>query len=708
MSLNSILNIATSGLYASQSGIKAVSQNIANVNTKGYVRVEQTQEALSVNGQGMGVTSSALRRAANTFFQSASINAIGDASASGIKADYLDQIQSVFGDPTGDSSLFAKINDALGSFETAVLNPGSVAIRRDIITQLSSVLNQLSTAATQIDATRNDIDGDISTTISDINGLLKDITKANEEVMRGNIAGDSTGAQERQSQLIDKLSELIDIKVDYKADGIVNVYTSDGGFLAGITAAQLDYQPSGAAQSTFNPVTIKYGDDTIVRSFDKSIQSGKLRGLMDLRNIDLADIGDNLGEFAGRLADSVNAIHNLNASLPALSATTGENTGLLASDALGFSGQTTLGIVSTDGKLQRKIDIDFNAGTISVNGAVTGATGANIAAFTANLNAALAGFGTASFANGKLSMSNTIAGNGFVFDEPTTGGSLRGDKTFSHFFGLNNLIKSNEQTSYATGLKTTDAHGFTVGEKFSMRLSDSVGQIIADREITIPAGTIGDIVNALNDPNTGYGIYGAFALDSAGQLNWQPNQSASTFNMNMTQDVAPRGTTGLSIGQVFGLNQDKRFGRASALSINGTINSDPKQLALAGVDLSSVAIGSVAVGLADSAGAQKLFDVTKQSFNFNSSLGLAGRKMTLGEFASTFAGDIGTRTSTAESIKTSAEALKTESEARRSNIEGVNLDEELVKLTSYQQAYSASARMLKAADEMYETLLNAL
>ncbi|MBN8648487.1 MAG: hypothetical protein J0L55_11065, partial [Caulobacterales bacterium] len=47
-------------------------------------------------------------------------------------------------------------------------------------------------------------------------------------------------------------------------------------------------------------------------------------------------------------------------------------------------------------------------------------------------------------------------------------------------------------------------------------------------------------------------------------------------------------------------------------------------------------------------------------------------------------------------------------DTRRSNIEGVNLDEELVKLTSYQQAYAASARMIKAADEMYQTLLNAI
>ena len=37
--------------------------------------------------------------------------------------------------------------------------------------------------------------------------------------------------------------------------------------------------------------------------------------------------------------------------------------------------------------------------------------------------------------------------------------------------------------------------------------------------------------------------------------------------------------------------------------------------------------------------------------------------------------------------------------------EGVNLDEELVKMTTYQQAFNASARMITAANEMYDALL---
>jgi flagellar hook-associated protein 1 FlgK len=43
---------------------------------------------------------------------------------------------------------------------------------------------------------------------------------------------------------------------------------------------------------------------------------------------------------------------------------------------------------------------------------------------------------------------------------------------------------------------------------------------------------------------------------------------------------------------------------------------------------------------------------------------------------------------------------------RRMSEEGVNLDEELVKMTTYQQAYAAASRMIQAAKDLYDICLN--
>ena len=50
--------------------------------------------------------------------------------------------------------------------------------------------------------------------------------------------------------------------------------------------------------------------------------------------------------------------------------------------------------------------------------------------------------------------------------------------------------------------------------------------------------------------------------------------------------------------------------------------------------------------------------------------------------------------------------MQTEAVNRRQAVEGVNLDEELVRLTTYQQAFNASARMIQAAKELFDVLTN--
>ena len=66
MSLNSIMNIATSGLQTAQAQLRVTSDNIANVNTAGYVRKITDQTAAVTTGFGAGVEVSRVRLASST------------------------------------------------------------------------------------------------------------------------------------------------------------------------------------------------------------------------------------------------------------------------------------------------------------------------------------------------------------------------------------------------------------------------------------------------------------------------------------------------------------------------------------------------------------------------------------------------------------------------------------------------------------------
>jgi flagellar hook-associated protein 1 len=718
MSLNSIMNIATSGLYASQRSIRTVTNNVANVNTPGYVRLEHTQQARFAGNPSAGVEVGAVRRAADRFLQAASLAASSSAGGSNERYQYLDSVQGAFGDPTSDSSIFGQLDRALGSFESAVSNPGSMTARRGALSDIQNFLSRLGQLGSEVQSARGDADRRVGDQVSRVNTILVDISRINSDLQRASDTNETAGAKQRQSTLIDELATYIDIRSNERGDGTTEVRSSDGVVLAGYDHASLSFSPSNPGSSTFDRIKIQYGSDPGLREFEPNLQSGSLRGLLDVRDKDLSAIALGIGELAGGLTDALNAAHNQNTALPPIGRTNSIDTGLLATDLLNFKGKTTVAVLDANGVLKRKIEIDFDGGTLSVDGGVSASLGAlpgpTIGSFQTALNTALGTLGSATFTSGKLSLvaappiPATAPANGFAFDEPDTGGSSRGNKAFAHFFGLNDLVRTGTPPSFATGLTGADAHGFSAGEIMRFSIRGPNGAILLNRDIAVPAGTVTDMMDALNNVNTGLGLYGGFSLDAKGQMKWTPAPGQGDVRLDVVNDVGPRGDTTRGFAQLFGLSATARETRATSLSINSDIAADPRKLAFARPDLSSVSVGQVGVGLADSRGAQALFDVSHTRLDFNGLTGNVSRTMTLADYASSIGGDVGTRAAQAETDRTSATAFSTEAAARRSNVEGVNLDEELVKLTSYQQAYSAAARMIRAADEMYQALLNAV
>ena len=75
MSLTATLKTAASGLTAAQISLRATSDNIANVNTPGYVRKAVDQTPLVVNGVGQGVKIDGVRRITDQYLQLASLSA---------------------------------------------------------------------------------------------------------------------------------------------------------------------------------------------------------------------------------------------------------------------------------------------------------------------------------------------------------------------------------------------------------------------------------------------------------------------------------------------------------------------------------------------------------------------------------------------------------------------------------------------------------
>ncbi|WP_332640035.1 flagellar hook-associated protein FlgK [Brevundimonas sp.] len=701
MSLNAIMNTATSGLATAQTQLRVVSDNVSNVNTPGYVRKIADQTTLTSQGMGSGVEVSRIRLATDRFLQAASLNAGANAARESVRYELYDRIQSLFGDPGGDTGFFSQVDGVFSAFAASAEDPTSSPRRQDALFKTQALFDEASRIGKQIQAVREDADGRIQSAVEKTNGLLQQIESLNLEIARATaVNGDASGAETAQAALIGQLAELVDIRVSTRAVGGVSIRTGAGTLLAGEGAATLDYNRAGTVtgETAFNEIWITEPGGQ-KRSLMDSVVSGEIKGLVELRDIEAPQAAERLAELVSHVADELNRAHNANSSVPAPVRLTGRNVGQTFETAIaGFTGRTTVAVTNAAGVIQSQADIVFSGATMTVNGAPT--TPAN---FLAELNLQLGGAATASFTDGRLSITATAPNGVAIADDPTTPSGKAG-RGFSHYFGLNDLISTDRPAFYDNGLTLGSTLGFTAGETLTFRFTGETGSRLRDLEVEIPAGgTVGDLITQLNDPALGIGRFGSFALASDGTLSFTGYGNPAP-TLSVLADTTTQIPSGVSVTELFGIAGGVRSSRADGFSLRSDIRQTPSRLALAQLNLAAAA-GTPALSAGDGRGALLLADAGERTSNFQPAGGSTGGAISVSRYASELSGEIGGRAAAAKNRHETSAALYTEATARQTAHEGVNLDEELVLMTTYQQAFNASARLIQACKDMYDTLI---
>ncbi len=713
MSISSVLLTGLSAMRASQAGLGVASQNIANANTPGYVRAEISLAPRSNLGSGGGVEVSSIRRAADRFLAAASYASSSAYGSAAIRSDLLARAQASFGDPNNGTTMFASLDQFWSAMTELGIDPSSTLRRDDAVSALQNTFAQTRQVAETVQSLIGEADQRIADSVAKAQSLMDRIAALNKEIQLTQRNGaDVTGAENVQSALIDELAALMDIRVLPQTDGGVHVRTNGGALLVGINAGQLKYTPNATPFATHGVISLN--EDLGTQSnLEPYLIGGEIKGLLDVRDQDLAGLAEALGGFSGALADALNQVHNENSSAPALGAMTGRQTGLLSTDALGFTGAATIGIVDSSGALQQRLNIDFDAGTITAEapaGVFAFAAGA-IGSFATALNNALAAAtpaGSASFSGGVFSM-NVGGGGGLVVQQDSADPSDRAGRGFSHFFGLNDLVSRPTPLFFENGVNGVDLHGFAAGGALSYQVSDSSGRAIALRTITISGALAGagsdwdDLIAALNAPGTGLGEFGAFSLDAAtGRLSFAQNPA---FQVSLLSDSTSRGTTGVSLTALHGLSAAATGGRAIEVTVNPAIAASPSRLALGRPNLTAV-IGQRIVEAGDSRGSAALVAARDTVRTFEAAGSLSQQSTTLAAYAARLGGEAGRLSNEARRAADGAEAVSIAAADRRALVESVSLDDELMRMTTFQNSYAAAARVIQAAQDMLDVLLS--
>ena len=704
MSLGSILNIGITGLSAAQNQIQVVSDNITNVNTQGYIRKTLSQQSTNIQGIGTGVSTGDISLVANTYLQQASFKAGAQSAQHTAYSELIDNLQSQFGDLNKEGSLLNLGNQAMSDLASLVSAPNSNVQKQTVLSSIDAFFNEATRISGQIQQVRQDANARISADIKSINTLMDHIVDLNTSISAGSVTGkDVSGARTAQVQYLDELSKLIDITVQGSQNETVTVRTTSGMTLIGQKAAQLSYDSSGPSNAAtgFRPIMIT-GENGATRDFTEHVTSGELKGLLDIRDRESVAISAQLSEFMSSYANAFNAAHNEATAVPAPNALTGKPTAQTMVESLsGFTGKTSIMIVDSAGILQKRVDVDFTAHSLTIDGAATSSAFTD-ATFDTALTAALGGLGSASFSNGTLNLKANTASHGVSLLNDATNPSNKSGFGFSHYFGLNDLIAATKPLDYNTGLSVTSNHGFVAGSVVTFLAKTANGGLLGNVPFTVPAATdMGSLITALNDPTTGLGRFGNFSLDAKGKLTYS-GFGTPAGQIDVTSDSTQRLGTSTSLSAFFGLGKSPNQ-RVDGLTVKSTIRYNSNLLANAQAKIG--AVGTQVIFSGDSAGIEKLAGIATASRSFVAA-GFHGQgTSSLQAYGSDLIGQVGVLSSNAESKKQAAETLADEAFNRRQAYEGVNLDEELIHLTTYQQAYSASSRIIQAAKDMYDVLL---
>ncbi|MCE2927322.1 MAG: flagellar hook-associated protein FlgK [Rickettsiales bacterium] len=103
---------------------------------------------------------------------------------------------------------------------------------------------------------------------------------------------------------------------------------------------------------------------------------------------------------------------------------------------------------------------------------------------------------------------------------------------------------------------------------------------------------------------------------------------------------------------------------------------------------------------------QQLAGISSSVINFSAAGGLSQSSTTFGNYAGSIIGAAATNTSSSDSELQNAKSLLAGFSDRSDSISGVNLDEELANTVIYQNAYTASTRVITVVSELFDTLLN--
>lgn len=666
-----LFQIGLSGIYSSQASLATTSHNISNVSTEGYSR--QTVDVTSAQAQklgtnfiGNGSIINGIDRAYDQFaFKENIINTSAHAynEVSYTQASQLDKLLS--NESTSVTKSVLSLFSALGDVAD---HPNTIETRSVFLEDASNMINQYNTLYQQLETQYSGVNNDIENSAAAITELADNIATLNGRILAvsgSNSGGDANDLLDRRNQAITALSEYVNVSVLEADNDMVNIFIGSGqGLVMGVHSQSI-VAVNGDPDPARKELALSHKGKT--SQVDGSKFGGKVSALFEARENEIERAFNQLGQNVIGLTHAINEQQKQGQTLD------GEIGAALFNDINSDQAMKSRVLSHADGK---------GEATLSVR--IDDLSELSADEFTLIVDSYDTGTGDITFevTNNTTGAKETIIGNsstGQRIEIPGAGISIGIDSISTS----EPLQAGKEFTLRPTRLGAQQA---------SLDETDPTKVAVADAEIKA----------VVSDTNTGTATFHVSAIVDKGDTNYMDEDSPVTIKISVNT------TTSQVAYNIFDKNDNQinnteltapinaLTGKAT-LEFGGVKVEMEKGIAVAGDEIT---LNYNETGEGDNRNILAMSDLQNTKI-------MNDGKSTFQDVYSEMISEIGAKTANADVAMQSSAILKNQSFERIQSVSGVNMDEEAANLLMYQQHYSAAARVITIASELFDTILQA-
>lgn len=665
MSFN-LFDIASSGVRANSELLQTTSKNIANVNTKGYVR-ERTEHMTMIDNQvGRGET----YRLLNEFAQKQLNRDTSNKAFFDQFTTEASRVDSLFSEES--NSLSTNVNSLFNNVQESLNQPSSSVARSLVMTDAQGLIEQMDRLSGIVFDQKNVVNEQLEIFADDANTLVQNISSLNKQIaaVHGTRSeGESSSLYNQRDLAISELSELVDIETLDGPNGEKLLFMGTGESLVMQDGTFNLFSMTGDPDPDFKELRLDInGGKAVPLDVDTDAIKGKIGGLLAFRDDILVPAQNQLGQMGLAIADSFNQQNKL--GMDGNGELGGDIFKIPTLDAFAYQENTansTMTATVEPGKGSELPASDFIV-------TYTSATTVDIQAID-NKGEPLGTPSSATIVGGVIDSTNN-PGVDLYGLQINVSGSGNVDDQFQ--------IKLNSQAASSLELATNRPDALALASP--IRTADDINNT---GNANISPGTVTSVESGgfiASPPGLTNGDISIVKTANANEYTLTDGNGTTTFTITppaeniLSQAGAPYDTYGFD----FNIEGTPAVGDTFTLEFNeGGFDDNRNGLKLAGLQGDELVRQNIV------------------------SSATADNHKTFNEAYAGLVTDIGVVTNQAMTNGAAFDALAQQSEAWYESLSGVNLDEEAANLLRFQQSYAASAQVLSTARTIFDTLLSA-